>query len=225
MHDTQDVRNSIDRELAESPELLGKECVCCIRALRYNHFRKDSSFRDGRSDRCTECESAPALSTREHVDALNEKNFIAAGRQRWAHQLDYMNDEARMGHWMDHVELVRRLDWICKDLLFIPGNFKGDLSLYKIYGRKQPELDNRDFSYLMYVPTDYTMPEASLIEFNNMLVPVREKKRGWRTVLLRLIKSRIITEDDCKWAFGEPTPGADIVWSRELWQWRNGKKI
>lgn len=225
MHDIRDDRNSVDKELAESPELLGKECLTCRRIMRYIYFRRDTSFHDGHVDRCTECENAPAMTTAEHIEALNEKNFRASGSQRWAHQLDYMNEEARMGHWMDYNEFIQRLSWISKDLFFTPGNIKDDLAIYRLYGQPQPDLDNKNYQYLMYLPMGYTMPEASLIEFNDMLVPVREKKRGWRTVLLRLVKSRIITESDCTWAFGEPTPGADIVWRRELYQWRNAKKV
>lgn len=227
MHNISDPKNFIDKELAESPMLLGKECLTCRRALRYFNFRSDSSNRDGRRDRCIDCEDTPALSTSEHIDRLNELNFSseAVKKQRWSHQGEYMNDEARMGHWMDGNEFLRRLNWISKDLITVPGNFKGDLSMYKIYGRPQPDLDNKTYKYLMYIPIDYTMPEASLIEFDNMLIPVREKKRGWRTPLLRLIKSKTITEQDCEWAFGKPTPGADSVWNRELYQWRNGIKI
>lgn len=215
----------LDRNVVESPEMLGKECIGCTRVLAYSFYRRDNTYRDGRKDLCVSCESVPRLSTVEHTARLEEKNFNseAVKKQRWEFQTDYMNDDARKGRPMDHTEFLKRLSWIAKDLYITDGRIEGDLSIFRIYGQPQPHLGGRNFEYLLYIPTTYIMPEASFIEFDERAIPIKERKRGWRTPLLRFIKSRIITEEQANWAFGEPTPGADIVWKRELYKFRNGR--
>lgn len=51
-------------------------------------------------------------------------------------------------------------------------------------------------------------PEWSLMHFDQMGVPTRERYRGWRTALLRLITEDVITEDEALKAFGAPTENA-----------------
>ena len=45
-------------------------------------------------------------------------------------------------------------------------------------------------------------PEWSLMYFDDMDVPVRERYRGWRTALLTLITNDVLTEDEVDRAFG-----------------------
>jgi hypothetical protein len=45
-------------------------------------------------------------------------------------------------------------------------------------------------------------PEWSLMYFDEYNVPVRERYRGWRTALLRLILSDVVTEEEAERAFG-----------------------
>lgn len=224
MHSIESDFNQIDQRVVESPELLGKECLTCYRVLAYKFYNKDSSYRDGHRDQCSECERQPRLSTSEHTARLEEMNFNseATKKQRWDNQLDYMDDDARQGRWMHHGEFISKLKNMTGDLYIIDGGIVGDLAVYRVYDRPQPQLEGRNFEYLFYIPTGW-MPEASLIEFNERAVPVRERKRGWRTPLLRLIKARIITEEQAEREFGKPTPGADIVYNRELFRFRNGR--
>lgn len=224
MHNVESEFNQIDKKVVESPELLGKECLTCYRVLAYKFYRNDSSYRDGRRDQCIECENQPKLSTAEHTARLEEANFNSAAvkKQRWDNQLDYMDDDARQGRWMHHSEFVTKLHKLADNLLIIDGRIVGDLAVYKVYDRPQPQLDGKNFEYLFFLPTGW-MPEASLIEFNERAIPVRERKRGWRTPLLRLIKAKIVTEEAVEREFGRPTPGADIVWNREMFRHRNGK--
>src|SRR6266704_4888869 len=111
MHDFNDVRNSIDNRVATSPDLLGKECVTCLRILSYHFFKRDSSYRDGCRDQCDQCASAPRMSTEEHTLRLREASFSshAVRKQRWDNQDDYMNDEARFGKRMHSSEFLSKL--------------------------------------------------------------------------------------------------------------------
>jgi hypothetical protein len=226
MHNLEDPVNILDPKVAFSHELIGKECVTCLRILPYSFFLKDSSYRDGRVDRCDMCRTAPKMSYAEHTARLKEQNYSseAVKKQRFANQEDYENHLARQGKWMHSGEFVLRIKKLVPCLFIRDGNFIGDLAVYRIYPGPQSDLEDRNFQYLFFIPTGW-MPECSLIEFDDRDIPIREKKRGWRTPLLRLIKAGLLTEADCEEEFGKPTPGADAVWNRELWQYRNRKEI
>lgn len=221
MHDLENPMNSIDHRVATSPELLGKECCTCVRVLAFKYFTRDSSYRDGYRDRCYECETAPRMSNGEHLARLREQNYnsSAVKKQRWQNQEDFENEEARQGRWMQSGEFISRLKRVVPNLFITEGNFLGDLAVYRTYPCPQPDLDGNDFKYLFYLPTGW-MPENSFIEFDERDIPIREKKRGWRTPLLRLIKAGLLTEQACDEEFGRPTPGADAVWDREMYRLR-----
>jgi hypothetical protein len=220
MSDIQTEASHVNREVVESKAMLGKECMTCFRILAYKFFRKDSSYRDGWRDQCLVCESAPVMSTDEHVWSQREKNYVAATAQRWAHQDDYRNDAARVGNLMSHSDLICRLRRLIPDLYFTEGRIIGDLAVYRTYGGPQTRLNGNSFEYLFYMPTGL-MPEFSLYEFSERDVPVKEKQRGWRTILLRLIRTGLLTEEKCREEFGEAVGAGSTVWHRKLWEFRN----
>jgi hypothetical protein len=225
LHSLTAPENSINRRLAESDEVLGKECSTCLRALEFNMFRLDSSKRDGRALQCTICESQPRLSTQEHVSRLTEMNNNSEGtkRQRRQDQDEYKNDVARIGHPMTHTEFLGKVTKLTDALYFEQGRVEGDLALYRVYGRPQEHLEGKQFRYIGYCPTGY-MPEFSLWEFDEVRdILIREKLRGWRTVLLNLIKHQILTEAQVNEHFGVPTTQAGFIYRRELWRMRNRK--
>jgi hypothetical protein len=223
MQEFQSETDILDHDVAFSPELVGKECASCSKALRYSHFRADHSYRDGRRDQCLECEAAPRMSTAEHTARLRERNNSShwVKQQMLPGQEDYECSEARQGHRMHHSEFVRKLRKLVPCLLVIPGNVKGDLAVYRVYPQPQAHLDGMSMQYLWYVPMGW-MPEFSIYLFDSRGVPTREEKRGWRTPLLRLIKSGLLTEEKCNEVFGRPPEGAaSAVWFRKLHEHRN----
>lgn len=67
-------------------------------------------------------------------------------------------------------------------------------------------------------------PEWSLMYFDQMDVPIRERYRGWRTALLRLITNDVITEDEAIKAFGPPSSDeAAELYLETLQAYRNRK--
>lgn len=66
-------------------------------------------------------------------------------------------------------------------------------------------------------------PEWSQLRVDVHGLPKNEKYRGWRTVLLTLIKRKFITEEQCDLVFGKPTGPRARPWLRSLWEIRNGK--
>lgn len=229
MHNIYDPINAIDDKIAYSQDVLGKECCTCLRVLGYAFFLKDSSYRDGYRDQCDSCRTSPRLSTAEHTARLREINFSskALERQRWGkNQLDWMVPDAvrngTMKHHSDLIHGIRKL--LNSNKLFIrEGNFLGDFAVYRISGVPRPDFDGprNDYKYLFYIPTGI-LPEFSLMEFNDMAVPVREYRRGWRNVLVRLVKAGLLTEDDINYHFGRPPENiASQPYRRELYIIRN----
>lgn len=197
-----------------------KECCTCLKILPYGKFRKDSSYKEGVRDRCLDCEFSPRLSTAEHAARLSEINYNSVRGQRWKHQFDYMNDAARFINPLHHSEFLYRLKRaLPNSLYFMDGRIAGDISVYRVFGR--PQEDGSTYRYLWYIPSGY-MPSYSLYEFDARDVPIRERIRGWRTPLLRLLKSRMLTEDRCRKYFGEASGPASVVWRRHLYVLRNG---
>lgn len=226
MHDIHDPANTVSQEVVESSDLLGKECIGCVRILPYAYFDRDSSYRDGRKDLCTDCASAPRLSTEEHTARLREtnNNSEAVKRQRWEHQDDYRDDRARVGRVRPSGEFLSKIKALVPELYITDGRIIGDVAIFRTYPKPQERLGGRDFEYLFYCPTGL-LPEYSLYEFETTRdIPVREKLRGWRTVLLRLIKSGLLTEGQCDREFGVALGPASHVWYRRLYEHRNKTK-
>lgn len=227
MHEINDPANIVSREVVESNELLGKECIGCVRILPYAFFDRDSTYRDGRRDLCTNCQSSPRLSTDEHTARLREVNNSseAVKRQRWAHQDDYRDDRARVGRVLASGDFLAKVRKLVPSLFITDGRIVGDVAIFRIYPRPQPHLEGRDFEYLFYCPTGL-LPEYSIYEFETTRdIPVREKQRGWRTVLLRLIKSGLLTEEVCDREFGRADGPASTVWYRRLYEHRNNTAL
>jgi len=146
-----------------------------------------------------------------------ERNYYAAQRQRWPNQADYENAMARVGRPLHHSDFLRKLRPLVPCLYITDGRIIGDLAVFKTGSRGE---DGNDFQYLFYIPTGI-LPEFSQYEFDARDIPVRESKRGWRTVLLRLIKSGLLTEEASDKAFGKADGPASTVWYRQLQAFRN----
>lgn len=200
-----------------------KECATCTGIYPHSMFKKDASYREGYRDQCLQCEAAPRLSTNEHTARLRELNYYSAGvkGQRGEHPEELVDSVAREGRRMHHSEVLSHLRKMVPSLFVTDGRIAGDLAFFRTFGQPQPHLDGRTFQYLFYMPTGW-MPEYSIHEFDHRDIPVKELQRGWRTILLRLIRTGLITEAQCDKAFGRPSGEASTRWRRTLFVYRNG---
>lgn len=216
------IARELDLAKAASPEIFGKACAGCHCDLDWIHFQKNSASRDGYAALCYECENQPRLSVAEHVARLHETNFNseAIKRQRWEHQDDMRNGDARTGRPMHFSAFISVLGRLVPELYFTEGRIEGNLAVFRTYPSPQSRLDGRDFEYLWSIPK-IVMPEYSKYEFNDDDVPVRESERGWRTPLLRLIKRDLLTEETCDKVFGKAMGEASERWYRTLQRHRN----
>lgn len=218
-----DTRSPLDVNKYLSPEIYGKECSGCHCDLDWLYFRKDSSIRDGHAHLCAECESAPHLSTGEHVAREREKNFNSEGtkKQRCEDQDEYKNDEARIGRAMLSSDFIPVLNRLVPNLYITLGRIKGHLAVFETAPGPQKKWEGRNFKYLFYMEEGIT-PEFSLYDWDYVRdIRIRERKRGYRTVLLRLIKAKLLTEDTCNKVFGIPNGAGSTIWHKELHKLRN----
>lgn len=218
-----ETRSPLDLQKYLSPEVFGRTCAGCQCDLDWSYYRRDASQRDGRAVLCVDCESVPKLSTAEHTARLREQNLNAEAvkKQRWADQEELKDDVSRIGRPMQSADFLNVVKKLVPSLYVTEGRIVGHLALFRTYGQPQPRLDNRDFEYLMYCPTGM-LPEFSMYEFDRVQnIPIRESQRGWRTVLLRLIKAGLVTEAVCDKVFGKPEGPSAGRWNRELYNQRN----
>jgi hypothetical protein len=205
-----------------------KDCIACDRLQDVKLFNRDSSYKDGRRDMCISCQSSKKMSMVEHTHRLKELNYDseAVRKQRWGKdQLDYIDPLPRWGRPMQHGELIARIKKITNKLYFTDGGIVGDIAVYRIYGRPVIGDPPRSFEYLMYISKG-EMPEFSILEFDARTdAPVREQLRGWRTILLRLIKHKVITQTECDAEFGDARGLASRQWHKQLYCFRNGKNV
>jgi len=163
------------------------------------------------------------MSTAEHTSRLREKNLNseAIKRQKWEDQDELHNDAARVGRPMRHSDLLSVVTRLVPNLYITEGREQGWLAIYRTYPGPQTKLEGRDFEYLFAMETG-VLPEFSQYSFDPVTdVPIRESRRGWRTVLLRLIRAGLLNESTCDKVFGRPEGGPSDRWRRELQKYRN----
>lgn len=135
---------------------------------------------------------------RDEVEGyLKEDEDRRLANKRLPGQEERKESPARWGRAMHSSEFINRLRQIIPNLHVRDGNIPGDISLYKVFG------DSVD--YVCYL-TSGIMPEYEIVRVDEHNLPVGSK-RGWRTVLLRLIKSGLVTEEQAIKCFGHPSNG------------------
>ena len=139
-------------------------------------------------------------------------------------QAELENRELSEGTRLDWKEFLRRLMKIAPSVLVKDSNVSlyGDIALYVPKNRdeyhaefdpNQPDWRN-DFRYAT------GFPKASLAEFSAVTTDHRgiakTEIRGWRSVLMALISSRVVSYRTVVKEFGEPTRARGSRWHRSL---------
>jgi len=157
----------------------------------------------------------PSRQTTELAQALNEENRWSVRQFRWALQEELLESPERIGHILSERELFQKLS----ELVPIKPN---DWSARGLRGVSA--LKNGQWQYVCAVQCGY-MPEFSVMRFDDHGLPVNEKYRGWRTVLLRFVMQGFCTEQEAHRVFGAPadTP-ASRRYRHQLYLYRNRKE-
>ena len=154
----------------------------------------------------------------EEVMRQNELSTESVKEYRFFRQFeDQLTDEKqRRGELMFCLDFVEKLNEIVPAYLSAKV-IKGLSGLYVF----TPDVKGGHWHYVCGVQASM-MNEYSVIYLDSHGLPLNEKKRGWRTVLLRLITNSFITEEDAHRIFGEPFSGPISRRYREqLWYFRN----
>lgn len=217
------MERTLDLAKAASPEVYGKQCASCQNDLDWCWFRRDSSSRDGRAGQCTDCEAQPSLSIAEHTHLQRERNHNseAVRKQRWFDQEDLKNEASRLGRQMSHTDFLSVIRKLVPNLYVTEGRIINHLAVFQTAPGPQAAWEGRDFKYLFYMDTG-KLPEFSIYDFDNVRdIIIREKIRGWRTVLLRLLKANLLDETTINRVFGRAEGKPANRYNRELQLFRN----
>jgi hypothetical protein len=181
---------------ARAQALAGDENAACLPCV--NHLYDSRLARD---------EVEPYL---KQDMAVRNKPYELSGQE------ERKDSPARWGHVLHSSELLLRLQRIIPNLHVKDGRIGNDVSLFQVIGD--------EIKYLVWTHQG-NLPEYSIVVTNWQNRPVREI-RGWRTVLLRLIKAGVITEEQAVKQFGSPTNGeAARFYLQELAWHRNQRNL
>ena len=157
----------------------------------------------------------------EEVMRQNELSTESVKEYKFFRQFeDGLTDEKmRRGELMFCLDFVDKLNSILP--AYLSGKvIKGLSGLYVF----MPDVKGGHWHYVCGVQASM-MHEYSVIHVDSHGLPLNEKKRGWRTVLLRLIQNSFITEEDAHRVFGEPTSGpVSRRYREQIYYWRNRSK-
>jgi hypothetical protein len=195
------------------------------------------------------------LSADEAVSAKSEElTRIKQHKGRRSDWEELADAKARMGRPMHHSEFIRKLRIIVPSLIVANGRKRGTLSLYMVRSTPVKEVpdykgpERTNFSCPVYIGWIHSgdMPEYEIDLIDGFQCPIGQK-RGWRTILLRMIarwnkrldkngepdldiwgtpirvsRGSIITEEQAHAAFGAPSNGITASnYRRQLFEFRN----
>lgn len=151
----------------------------------------------------------------EEVMRQNELSTQSVKEYRFFRQFeDGLTDEkSRQGQLMFCLDFVEKINTILP--AYLSGKVIKGLSGLYVY---MPDVKGGHWHYVCGVQASM-MNEYSVIYVDSHGLPLNEKKRGWRTVLLRLIQGSFITEEQADEVFGEPTSGPVSRRHREQLYW------
>ena len=173
--------------------------------------------------------TATSQQSKEELKRLEELNKEARKIYRWQHQDDFKMD--RQGKILHYKEFIRRLNRILPQGFSAWYSDKGGmaktLGLYISHPGIAGALCTHkpgEVHYACFVQVPF-MQEYEELYFDKYDVPLGSKRRGWRTVLLKLIEQNIITEAQAHEAFGNPVSGPISLRYREYLQYLRQRTI
>lgn len=127
----------------------------------------------------------------------------------------------RVGRVMHCLDFLAKLNTIIP--AYLSANVqKGLCGLAVKKAAQHPDDPNQrvDWQYACACQVGY-MHEYSTVWVDKHGLPLNEKWRGWRTVILRLILKGLITEQQANQVFGEPTGPSARRYRQQLYDFRN----
>lgn len=160
---------------------------------------------------------------REHEDLLR-----IAGKKRLPKQEDLEDPDRAFGHRITHSDVIRRLQKEIPDLKAVPS-LPGHVALYcprthAEYLEALVESDGHQKGFFLHhkyvggFPCE-PLPEFSTVDIDTSHLPTREN-RGWRSVLIALLRAGVITYGACVRQFGHDDDVRAWRWREQTHPWR-----
>jgi hypothetical protein len=137
---------------------------------------------------------------------------------RMYRQDELVDGPERVGRIMHCLEFLKLLETIRP--AYLSANIRKGLTGLAVYHPGQVDGKDVEWHYVCAVQVGF-MHEYSSMHFDSRGLPLNEKWRGWRTVLLRLIQLGHVTEEQALKVFGEPSPSGGRRYKEQLYCWRN----
>jgi hypothetical protein len=115
------------------------------------------------------------------------------------------------GYWLDYQELIRRIGLLNPRVLFQTGGVTNAIAV------RYPKRGDDGKLHPEYITGFYceSLPEYSSVTLDEKGLPHREI-RGWRTVLMALIRAGALTKTQCDTIFGPAMGERSMLWYRNL---------
>lgn len=138
--------------------------------------------------------------------------------QKYRHpdQDNLEKQERSAGPRMEPSELIRRVKQENSELIVRDGGLPNTVALY-VYVKPHLRTEGSEDEPFAYVAgfVREPLPEFSHLVLDDRGLPKREY-RGWRSVVIALIKSKALTYEQAVRQFGEPTGQRAYRWFEEL---------
>ena len=196
------------------PTYYCNQCCETKPEVDFSEFARDQARHGDENTMCQDCVTR-LFKGRLQTGGGEINAYIAEDRARRLQRsrnprLEEMIGEGRWGTPMESNELIRRLLKL-PDVVVGPGTIQNNLSFYRVRNERVDFICWTDAGLL---------PEFSIVHFNKDRQPIREQ-RGWRTVVLRFIKSGLLTEMDAQNMFGRAEGIQARFWEQEMYWHRN----
>src|SRR5690348_13218553 len=177
------------------------------------------------------------LDPKENVAKLREICLKDASKYRIGNQDELTDAKRSTGARLNYTEILTRLQKIVPDLVAKEGS-PGNLALYCPRTIDQVDAAIREGSggsgkdlffllnrYVGGMPKE-ELPEWGYLDIDTSLLATREHLRGWRTILIGLIRAGVLSYDAACAEFGDPANDPrNVEWMKKTLEWReNGSK-
>ena len=150
------------------------------------------------------------LAEKELSDEMGEQYHIED-------QEELINEKARKVNSISTDEFIRKLRVNGIKCFTVYNGLPGTVALWCL-----PPKETQKARYICFLQIP-AMYEWSVLRLDAHGIPSGEKFRGWRTVLIQLIKNKILTEYQAHQIFGHPSENSVFArYRRSLWEIRNG---
>jgi len=150
----------------------------------------------------------------EELARQKELSDKVSEQYQWLTPEEYEQLEPRVGHIIHSSVFIEMLRGLGVNCWYMPHMLPRRLTLVvKRNDRPEPEI-------ACWLQEGFQV-EYSWMKFDDHGVPLDERRRGWRTVLLQLILKGILTEQQADEVFGPATGPASERYNSLLYEFRN----